>query len=123
CIVADARDGPAGIAAMAGRHVLGDGGVLVIAAHAAMGGDAFALEEDLHRADSEAHLHFAACEAVRDAVIVVAYFDVIIDADAADAPFGQDVGIGRQPLQGWPVDLLQKRSARDAEPPDRPFFV
>src|SRR5271167_3099344 len=36
---ADALDRPAGIAPMAGRHVLGDGGVLVVAAGAHMRGD------------------------------------------------------------------------------------
>jgi len=80
---------------MAGGHVLGNGGVLVIAAHALMGGDAFALVEDLHRALGEAHLHFGPGEAVGHAVIVGADFDVIVDADAADAPLGQDVGLRR----------------------------
>ena len=36
---ADALDRPAGIAPMAGRHVLGDGGVLVVAAGPHMRGD------------------------------------------------------------------------------------
>ena len=31
-VAADTIDGPVGVAAMAGRHVIGDGGVLVIAA-------------------------------------------------------------------------------------------
>ena len=44
---ADALDRPAGIAPMAGRHVLGDGGVLVVAAGAHMRGDPLALEKNL----------------------------------------------------------------------------
>jgi hypothetical protein len=46
-VLADAVDGPVGMAAMARRHVVGHGGVLVVAAHALMSGDAFAPGEDL----------------------------------------------------------------------------
>jgi hypothetical protein len=43
---ADALDRPAGVSPVAGRHVLGDGRVLVIAARAHVHGDPVALQED-----------------------------------------------------------------------------
>ena len=46
---ADALDRPAGVSPMAGRHVFGNGRVLVIAAHAHVRGDPLALEEDFDR--------------------------------------------------------------------------
>src|ERR1700752_3048360 len=93
CILTDARHGPAGVAAMAGRPMLGNGGLLVIATHAVMGGNAFALKKNLYRAHGEAHLPFGPGKTMGDTVIVVADLDVIIDADAAGAPFGQDAGL------------------------------
>src|SRR5436309_12434006 len=60
----DAADGPVGVTAMAGRHVIGGGGVLAIAARAHVHGDALALDEDLHAAAGEPHLDLAAREAV-----------------------------------------------------------
>ncbi|KTW14586.1 hypothetical protein SA9_12375, partial [Staphylococcus warneri] len=55
-VLSDARDGPAGVAPMAGGHVLRHGGVFVITAHALMRGDPLALVEDLYGAGSEPHL-------------------------------------------------------------------
>ena len=48
--------------------------------------------------------------------------DVIIDANAPRAPFGQDMRGVRQELQRRPVDLFEKLTARDAQPADRSFF-
>jgi len=95
----------------------------VIAAHAAMAAMRSPLRKISTRAQVKRTSTSLRAEAMRDAVIVVADFDVIIDADAADAPLGQDVRIGWQGLQGRPVDLFQKPFARDTQPPDRPLFV
>ena len=57
---ADALDRPAGITAMAGRHVLGKRRVLVIAAAAQMRGDPFALEENLDGARRQPRLDLGA---------------------------------------------------------------
>ena len=103
--------------------MLGKRGVLVIAAHALMRGDAFALVEDLDGAGGEPRFDFATRKAVGDAVVVRRELDVIVDADAADAPFRQDVGLGRQGLQRRPVDLLEQLAPGHAETADRPFFV
>ena len=59
-VLADAVDGPAGVTAVAGRHVLGQRSVLVVAAHAQMRGDPFALDEDLDGTRGEPHFDFHA---------------------------------------------------------------
>jgi hypothetical protein len=48
--------------------------------------------------------------------------DAIVDPDPAGAPFGKDVVVDRQGLQGRPVQLLVQLPAGDAEPADRPFL-
>src|SRR5262249_14471646 len=82
-LLADAIDGPVGIAPVTGRHMLGDGRVLVVAARSYMSGDPLAPGEDLHGTCGEAHLDFGAREAVGHAVEVMIDVDVIVDADAA----------------------------------------
>ena len=122
-ILADTLDGPAGIAPVAGGHVLRDRGVLVVAAHALMRGDPFAPVENLDGAGGEADLDLGADEAMRDAVVVRLDLDMIVDADPTDPPLREHVRAPRQGLQRRPVDLLQQLAAGDAEPPDRPFLV
>ncbi|MCA6105541.1 hypothetical protein J6525_45760 [Bradyrhizobium sp. WSM 4400] len=106
-LLANALDGPAGVAPMTGRHVFRHGGVLVVAAHALMRGDPLALVENLDGAGGEAHLDLGADEAMRDAVVMRLDLDVIVDADPADPPLGEHVGALRQVLERRPVDLLQ----------------
>src|SRR5262245_64243895 len=88
-LLADALDGPAGVAPMTGCHVLRHGRVLVVATHALMRGDPFALVENLDGASGEAHLDFGADEAMRDAVVMRLDLDVIVDGDPADATLGE----------------------------------
>ena len=88
--MANALDGPVGIAPVAGRHVLGDGGVSVIAAGSQMRGDPLALEKDLDGARRQPDLDLAAGEAVGHAIEVRLDLDVVIDADAAQPPFGKE---------------------------------
>ena len=94
--VADALDGPIGVTPVARRHVIGDGGVAVIAAGAQMRGDPLALEKDLDSARRQPHLDLTTGEAVRDAVEVGLDLDVVVDADPAQPPFGKSVGLARQ---------------------------
>src|SRR5262245_1129955 len=122
-VLADAIDGPVGTAAVARRHVVRHGRVLVIAAHALMRGNACTLDEDLDRARADAHLDFAAGEAMRNAVVVAVDLDVIIDADAAHTPLGEHVGLLRQRLERRAVELFEQLAARDAEATDRPLLV
>ena len=67
-VPADAADGPVGVTAMTGRHVVGDGRVLAVAAPIAVHGDALALDENLDGAAGEAYLDLGAGEAVGNAV-------------------------------------------------------
>jgi len=63
-VPADTTDGPVGVTAMAGRHVVGGGGVLAVAARSHVHGDALALDEDLHGAAGEPYLDLATGEPV-----------------------------------------------------------
>ena len=60
-----------------------------------MRGDPVALEKDLDGVRRQPHLDLATGEAVRDAVEVRLDLDVVVDADAAQPPFGIGVGLAR----------------------------
>src|ERR1700680_1547810 len=62
-VSADAADGPVGVPAMTGRHVIGDRRVLAVATRPHMHGDPLAPGEDLDGAPGEAHLDLGAREA------------------------------------------------------------
>ena len=81
---------------MARRHVLGHGGVPMVAAGAQMSGDPLALQKDLDGARRQSHLHLAARKAVGHAVEMPFELDVVIDTNPADAPFGKTIGLRRQ---------------------------
>lgn len=81
---------------MTGRHVVRDGGVLAVAARSQVRGDPLAAGEDLDGAGGETDLHLGAREAVGDAVEVIVDVDVVVDANAAHAPFGKNVWLDRQ---------------------------
>jgi hypothetical protein len=89
--LADTIDRPVGVAPMTRWHVLAEGGVGVVTAPSHMAGDPLAPDEDLYGTRGEPHLNFAASEAVGNAVEVMLGLDVIIDADAAEAPLGEHV--------------------------------
>jgi hypothetical protein len=48
--------------------------------------------------------------------------DVIIEADAAQAPFGVDVGLARQRGERRAIELLEELAAADAKAPHRPII-
>jgi hypothetical protein len=71
----------------------------VLAADALVHGDALALVEDLDGAATEPHLDLGAHEAMRDAVVTLLHLDVVVvDADAAEAPFGRTSGLAGKDL-------------------------
>ena len=74
-----------------------------------MRGDPLALEEDLDGARRQPHLDLGAGEAVRDAVEVGLDLDVVVDADPAQPPFGEGIGLARQGLERRPVEFLEQR--------------
>ena len=112
----DAFDRPAGVAPMAGRHVLGNGRVLPVPARPYMDRNALAFVENLDAAGGQARLDLGAGEPVRDGIIVGVDVDVIVDADPADAPLAVFVGLIRQGLEGRTIDLLEQSPSGDAEP-------
>jgi hypothetical protein len=91
---ANAFNGPIGVAPVARRHVLGEGGVPVVAAAAPMRRDPLTLKKDLDGLRRQPHLDFVAGEAVRDTIKVGLDLDVVIDTDTAQAPFGKAIGLG-----------------------------
>src|SRR6516164_10821405 len=102
---------------MARWHVRSNGAVPVVATAPPMRGDPLALEKDLDGLRRQPHLDLAAREAVRDTVVVSFDLDMVIDADAAHAPFGTGIGLGRQALEVGPIEFLEQGAAGDAEPP------
>jgi hypothetical protein len=48
---------------------------------------------------------------------------VVVDADAAHAPFGENVRLDRQGLERRTIEFFEQPPARHAKPPDRPFLV
>jgi len=95
--------------------VVGGGRVLAVAARSHVHGDPLALDEDLHGAAGEPHLDLAAREAIGNAVEVALDIDVVVDTDTAHAPFGEDIGLGRQGLRGHGrLELQLRRGDLDA---------
>ena len=88
-----------------------------------MRGDPLALEKDLDGARRQPDLDLAAGEAVGDAIEVRLDLDVVIDADAAQPPFGKDIGLAGQRLEMRPIEFLEQRAAGDAEAADRSHLV
>src|SRR4030067_823865 len=62
-------------------------------------GDSAALEEDLHGGSRETNIELFMDQLVRDAVVVVVHFDVIIDIDPGALPFGIDIGMNGEGFQ------------------------
>src|SRR6202522_4505727 len=112
----DALDRPAGVAPMAGGHMLGNRRVLPVPARPDMDGDALAFVENLDAADGQARLDLGAGEAVGDGIIVGVDVDVIVDADPADAPLAVFVSAVRQRLERRAIDFLEQLAAGDVEP-------
>ncbi len=113
----DALVGPAGVAAMGARHVLGHGGVAAAGAAQQMTGDPLALVEQLDGALGDARLDLLAQQAVWHRVVMAIDVDVIVEPDAALAPFGIDIGLDRQGRKGGRVELLEELAAAHAQPP------
>src|SRR6266478_5004761 len=86
-------------------------------------GDPLAPGEDLDGAPGEAHLDLDAREAIGNAVEMALDIDVIIDANPAHAPFGEDIRLDRQRLERRPVEFVKELPTRDAETADRSLVV
>ena len=88
-----------------------------------MDGDALALMENLDAAGGQARLDLDAGEAIGDGIIVGVDVDVIVDADPTHAPLAVFVGLTRQRLERWAVDLFEQLAAGDAEPPQALLLI
>ena len=111
----DALDRPAGVAPVAGRHVLGNGRVLPVPAPRRW----TAMRSPLWKISTprgQPRLDLGAGEAVGDGIIVGVDVDVIVDADPAHAPLAVFVRLVRQRLERRAIDLLEQLAAGDAEP-------
>ncbi len=106
---------PFGMAPMAGRHVIGDGGVLAIGRRPGVGGDTFAVVENLDRPRREPDPDLLSQQAVRRRVVMLVHLDVAIEADSALLPFRENVGGRRQGSQGGSLDLIEQVPAAGAE--------
>src|SRR5438477_10331503 len=96
---------------MARRHVLGHGGMPMVAAGTQMSSDPLTLEKDLDSARRQPHLDFAAGKAVRNAVEMALELDMVIDADPTNAPLGKAIGLRRYRVEVGPIELLEQCSA------------
>ena len=99
------------------------GGVFAVAARSQMRGDPLALGEYLDGTAGEPDFDFGAGKAMRHVVIMLVNIDVIIDPDAADAPFGEHVRFGWQGLERWAVEVFEELAPRHAEAADRALVV
>ena len=62
---------------------------------AAMDGDSSALEEGLQRRRGEADIEPLMNQLIRNTVIMMIHFDVVIDIDLVSAPLSENVAMGR----------------------------
>ena len=71
----------------------------------------------------QARLDLGAGKAIGHAVEVIIELDVVIDADATQAPLGQNIGFARQGLEVWPIKLFEQLAAGGAEPAQHPLVI
>src|SRR5829696_943806 len=80
-----------------------------------MTGDTLALVEQLDGALCDARLDLLSQQAVRHRVVMAIDIDVVVERDAALAPLGVDVSLGRQRAECRPIKLVEQLAATDAE--------
>ena len=84
--------------------MVGNGRMLVIAAHAQVRSDPLAFKEDFDGSRRQPDLDRGTGVAIGNAVIMGPGVDVIIDADAGRTPFAEDIGLDRQGLERRAID-------------------
>src|SRR5215475_1606502 len=73
-----------------------------------MCGNALAAMEDFDRARRDTRPDLLAQQLVRHRVVVLVDLDVIVEPDPAFLPLGEDIGLGRQRLEGRPFQILEQ---------------
>ena len=81
-------------------------GMMTIARAAHVGGNAFALGEDLNGPRRHPHFDSGARVAIEHRVKMLFDLDMIIEPDARTAPLRQDIGLGRQRLEQRRIQLF-----------------
>ena len=99
---------PGKVTLMAWRPVRLDGREVSLVPEAAVGRDAHAAVEDLHRRRGDAHLHLLAHQRVRHAVEGLLHLDVVVGVHPRRLPLCEDVGLLRQGTQCRLVQFLEK---------------
>ncbi|MFD2134628.1 hypothetical protein ACFSLT_04195 [Novosphingobium resinovorum] len=80
-----------------------------------MHSNALASQEDLDGTGSEPGFDLAAREAVRNRVMMSLDRDMVIEPDAAAAPFGMNPRLCLQRLEVWNIDFVEQLAARLAK--------
>ena len=85
--------------------------------------DPLTLEEDLDRLRRQPHFDLVPREAVGHAVKMSVDLDMVIDADAAQAPLGKAIGLGGQALEVGSIEFFEQCAAGDPESSERALVV
>jgi hypothetical protein len=107
--------GPAGVAPMGARHVLGYRAVAPVLEGAQVCGDAPAAMEQLDGLGGDPGADRLADQLMRHRVVVLGDLDVIVDADPALLPLGELVALDRQAAECRLVELTEQFEAALAE--------
>ena len=110
---------PFAISPVCARHMVGLGAMPRSAITPGMGGDAFAAVEYLDRSRGGAGVDLFADQGMRNGIEEALDFDVIVDADPREAPFGKLEVVLRKRLHGRPLDRLEQLPAAHAKPTNR----
>jgi len=106
CPSDETRGRPFEIFLMGLGHMFWQRGVSSFDVAAAMEGDSPALEEGLQRRGGEADIEPLMNQLIRDTVVMMIHFDVVIDIDLGSAPFSEDVAMNGQGFEGGFVQTL-----------------
>jgi activator of 2-hydroxyglutaryl-CoA dehydratase len=89
-------------------HMLWQSGVSPFDITAAMEGHSSALEEGFQCGIGETDIEPLMNQLIRDTVVMVIHFDVVIDIDLWSAPFSENVAMGWQGFEGGFVQALKE---------------
>jgi hypothetical protein len=106
---------PLGIASVRTGHVVGQRAVTQTAVASRMARDSLAAVEYLDGARRDAGVDLLADQRVRHRIEKTLDLDMVVDADAGEAPFGILVILLWQRLHGRPLDRLEQLASADAQ--------
>jgi hypothetical protein len=77
----------------------------------AMKGNSSALEEGLHRGIGETDIEPFVNQLIRNTVVMVIHFDMVINIDLCSAPLRIWEAMGREGFEGWLIERLKEAFA------------